>query len=475
MVGVGRMTEQLYDILSRERLDTPDRVKRAIMHDKTVGEIQELRLRLSQAIPDIHPRETGQRGPFRFLPNMDIAAHGSGFCHEWACRLDRIDRLLRFAALWADLVVLPSYVSHCSEDIAPSDVDEPNFRNVIAGDLQVMLACRPLVEAGIVAWASRAYYFCPHCGHEILGQLGAAPGVARAIQRLHRACVEKAKVRFECHPALPLHDRYLVDIQGPEDVVPHGRALWMTGHLPQWLPKRVADRAASGLAVEHTLARSRVRHVERLMHLLSRVADDIAAQHVMSTALGTRYLTNRQVDTVFLQALGENPEHERLNRIIGQYLSYEIPIIESVSLSDLLRVRRDDHEAFLVYRDTLKRVIDENIVPERRLTGTEAKQLFEDVIRPNLNRMDAKVSSIRKKAARKLARDVVVTGTVLSAGLFTGLVPAQMIGLLSALGGLPVARELVTTLSSAIGTPDEVRGEDLYFLWQVRRRARRRA
>lgn len=93
---------------------------------------------------------------------FDFAASStlSGACYPCShpnCRLKQVDRVARFAALYANhVLILNPLPAH-----APEVVDR-NFRLRLCGDLQVLNHVRPLLEAGIVGLSPNYFALCDH-------------------------------------------------------------------------------------------------------------------------------------------------------------------------------------------------------------------------------------------------------------------------------------------------------------------------
>jgi hypothetical protein len=66
-------------------------------------------------------------------------------CADWACRKRRLDELIRFAALYADQILIPD--PFWDFDLR---VDDPWTRRSLLDDLAGLGELRPLMEAGIV-------------------------------------------------------------------------------------------------------------------------------------------------------------------------------------------------------------------------------------------------------------------------------------------------------------------------------------
>jgi hypothetical protein len=467
------MIEELFDILKTEKLDTDERVERAVMHDRPARELTDVVCRLSAAVGDASGLPRMELSAFDFLPNAQIGGH-HGWCGEWGCRLGRAERLARFAALWADRVLIPSYFADYERGFAAGS--EEDFRYWLAGDLKVVLALKPVLESGIVQLFSPSFSFCEECARAFGGQVAATrKALAAAKEHLEQLYWDKVEVWFGSWPNLAHGDRYVALIDGPEDVVPCGGLGFVTPHLPPWLPERVKRQAVRD-AIWYRVPRSRLKATGMLSHGLDLVASDVLTQHVLALRRGTKYLTNRAADAAFLRALNDRDDYASWTEVLGDYLQYEMPIIEAVPLDDLVALRRTEHDAFLVYRDTLRHVIQDRIAGGTVPTDREAAEMYEDLIQPSLNKMRAKVTSIRRSLAKKTGRNVLITAGLVAVGVFSGLLPADVVPLVTAVGGFNIARDVLDSLASAGSASSELRSENLYFLWKIgERSARRRA
>jgi hypothetical protein len=135
-----------------------------------------------------------QIDPFSFVAGRSIRADAG--CGELLCRLQKIDFLGRFAALYADQLILPLPLQH------PSKVaDEQAAAKELVNTSLVLLHLRPLIEAGIVLPVTmRSFHGCEH-----------EPAWAdRLIETLHDIAPEAARdlrkefrVRFQIHEKSP--------------------------------------------------------------------------------------------------------------------------------------------------------------------------------------------------------------------------------------------------------------------------------
>jgi hypothetical protein len=202
------------------------------------------------------------------------------------------------------------------------------------------------------------------------------------------------------------------------------------------------------------------------------VIEDILVQQMTSSLAGAAFMTDRRLDTVFLNALHGDARRASFNGILERDLMYKMPLIDSIPLEEIVRLRKSEPDAFLVYRDSITRLVQSHLRGRVSLSAGEARDLYDSEIRPSLNKMNARMTTIRTTLSERFVRNITITATTLGLGILTGV--SQNVGAaLTALGGLGLAKEVVNSFSEAVRPPDELRDEDLYFLWKLGRRPKK--
>jgi len=238
------------------------------------------------------------------------------------------------------------------------------------------------------------------------------------------------------------------------------------GKTPDWLLKKVKASVGTQPAKELKLSSKQIARARILEGRLTTIAHDIWVQHFTSTILGlnAKYLTNRDIDISFLNAISEDDDFTRYNHILRTHLLYELPVLQNVPLTSLLDIRAKEHDSFLLYRNAINEVVKQYISGRRSLSGREAKEIYEDVVYPKLCELNAKVNSIRRSLVKKSVRDVSITSSIVTVGLFSGLLPLE---LLIGLGGIKITKDVLDSIVQSIQTPQEVRNDNFYFLWKL--------
>lgn len=458
------MTEALFELLGRKGLADVDSLQ-GILDGYTVGQLVDLDQEIGELVEaEDAPPESADIAGFDLWPNADLSASLGG-CSNPGCRAERVQRLAQFAVMWADSVQVSPYFGVLHED-----ADDTFRRMWMLGSLHAILGSAPAIKEGIVRLTPGKYHFCETCGTNILSHLEQTEALAEQAKRsLEDAYFDRVEVHFESERGV-----YMVTVTGPIDILPHGETSYVARYDAEalaWLPQRMRERVAAGQTLAYEVPKRRLRESGALAHVIDTVAEDIMRQHLACRIRGTKYLTNRPADAAFLGAINDDDNFAAVNAVLAQYLQYEMPVLSGVPLRDLIELRTHDYEAFRVYRDTFKGVIKDHIAKQPAITGNEAAEIYDDMIRPKLNKMNQKLKSVRDKLSSRLRRDVIIAGGTLALGLSSGLVfpPAA----LSAAAAIPFAIDAAKTALERSDASDELKSDNLYFLWKVAQKSRR--
>jgi len=462
--------ERLYEVLAHKGIRTAEQVSHLIMDRLTIKEILDLNAHLLDAVPGTQAN-IASLAQFDFIADSDMTAqHGS--CLEWNCRLRRMMQTARFASLYCDTLYIPNYLEHypqAPKGNAPGLHEENHLRYMYAGDIKLLLALKPLADVGIVRLIKTKYHFCKDCAERIIPR-STVDGVNAAVRRLNERYLRQCKARLvrgeqDLGPLSPC-----LRVQGPGDLYEGGSMVRLSPALPQWLLRK------SGLATAHSrkrvydLGKSDLRRMKIPLERLERVASDVVFQHMLSRLMNTKYLTHREIDGVLVSAFNTHPGLSRCNDILSSELICELPFLENIGLKEILKVRRHEHDAFLVFRNTLSRIISDQLQHPDKLTRKDAKAIYLDLLYPDLCKLNAHARTLRRSKLADAARDILVTSGLLSLGLFTGLFPHDAKLFCTALGGFQISRELLKALISTITPPDSIRNHNLFFLWKLTRK-----
>jgi hypothetical protein len=127
--------KKVFDLLRSKGLTNHEKIEYAIMSKWTLNDIINFNERLLDEIEE-QPEGHDEITNFNFVANSGLSAQTSGPCVEWNCRLRRVDRLARFAALYSDRIYVQNYFDQYPDHMPhmPTKWLDETLRMHFAGD-----------------------------------------------------------------------------------------------------------------------------------------------------------------------------------------------------------------------------------------------------------------------------------------------------------------------------------------------------
>jgi hypothetical protein len=382
--------------------------------------------------------------PYAFLANSQLS--GAPFpCGAPRCRIGHAENTARFAALYADHVAIqdPFYFI---ERVASTNLEWDRW--MVEGSLRVLTSLRPLIERGMVSIVAPAHHFCEQHIPDIV-KSGLLDQADKALT-----------TRFTSELTFTLQrggDAASIVVDGPPSLVDHPMVYMPVGEM--------RDRIAKSLRSRNPRVDAATRK-SILAGMVNRVVDDILQQDIFSRGHDLRYLTDREVDFDALRAV-TSPDLDTLSRAVSEGLTHSLPTLKQLSISQLLKLRDSEGEAFTVYRDAVAKVLREIGPSDAR----RVRQAFNDVILPELNRIDSVVKNAQRRLRRSAMSDLLLGAGVVSVGLFSGFLTPDVGKLLAGLGGTNFGVKALQRLNELGREPDSISDSSFYFLWRAREAA----
>lgn len=146
---------------------------------------------------------------------------------------------------------------------------------------------------------------------------------------------------------------------------------------------------------------------------------------------------------------------------VGQNSFYiELPNIDNIPLDQLMRIRNNEREAFVRFKNALKRALKLNAtVVKEKITN----EIYSDIVRPELANLSLKLKSAQSSLKRK---------TMVSIGLGAiGTTCGLLMGGSDVVAGLAGIAPLLTASAGAgakyIDDISELKSSEMYFLWKA--------
>jgi hypothetical protein len=357
--------------------------------------------------------------PFTFMASASLRADAT--CNHYPCRASKLDFLGRYAALYANNVILPVPLS--SPEESGSDVD--GTRRDLAPTVQSLLHLRPLIEAGIVTPVVKRSFHCVHT-HEWAGKM--IEVVRHAAVVIARDAMRDFRVVYQLPEKSPTGES-TVYIEGPEELIEHGEIVGLWDEGKHWRLKSWRFDREGKVEIRGEKKLSRV-----YASVFMEIANDTSFYLAYARLHSARYLSDRLGETVLLEALTDDEEavieSQRLRA-----MAHVVPLLGDLPISRLLRIRREERDAFGRYQHALRKLLNDMMLRKGRVSRREVQELFRDNVIPQLLRMKSELWQERKRQTRRVAGGIASLAASIGLGAF---------------GFLPVAAKVAAVAASAM-------------------------
>ncbi len=398
-------------------------------------------------------------GPFTQVSSVSLAG-GRQPCAGYECRSKKLFELANYAALYADRIYIDNFLGlpPFSDDAAEV---EAQYR--FESDLKLMLMIRPLLQDGRIVPVTVKRDYCVHC----LAKNAVGTKTKAKIDRAYRWLIS----RFQHETSVSLHyddeeDVPFAEISGPDELIEHGGAC-LALYDPRLMPAAAELLAASTLSHVPVSGAGR-KKLQMDAFLADEVLESIAFELNIAARLKATFVTDRSIHIQLLERISGDRELLRRNHILQRHLTSIVPFVNDVALDDLLRLRRNEADAFEAFRSSLNASVETYLRHRGKFSEEDAISLHADVIAPQLARLNQKVSVARRKITKAGTTKAAAWTGAIAFGWYSGFVPSELVAAANALGLTQVAANILETFGGRTSAEEEIRAEDMYFLWRVR-------
>jgi hypothetical protein len=389
---------------------------------------------------------------FSFTANSALSG-GSHPCASIDCRFRRIDNLITFATLYADEV----YIQQPFERIAmngPAAIKAVHRHDLVAA-IYMYMRLRALIRTGLVKYATDVHRFCDH-HHQTL----AAPLAKRIDQQtdtLRRNIIETLLETCSVTYKRTKQHGPFFEVSAPEGVVEHGTLYF---HAFQPMP-RIFQRFQS-FGTSHALSKVEIAESGALDWIVNPILRDIAFQEWHTTLTGTSYLCDNESHMSLVSSINSDAFKANSNAF-NKSLKHYLPKVSSQNPEVLLNLREKEGEAFAVYRDKLRKL----------LQGTEGwsdqdvSRAFRDEVLPEINVLNKRLKDWSNNSKESVGEKLLFGTGAVTLGLYSGILPSDVGQLVAAIGGTSAVTSAIFDWNKAFKEKQQARASDYYFLWQA--------
>jgi len=441
-----------FDYLATMGITDPMKVHKAIYKLSILDYAEMMEKCYSFLETDFQPANSN----FEFIASSTLS--GEPFNNnDLIYRVYKILQLADFAILYSDVVWIRNPLEKYVHGIA-SIFDENGIQN-FANDIFLLMEIRDLIYEGIIKIAATTK---PFTKNELADIESNFPKNFRdRIKGLNNNLEEifKDNLKFE---VFEHEDELLIKFTASgmvENAIERREGVLNWTHVKDKTPKflKKALKKESKLISKKHYVKSGL-----LEHFIYPIINDLSMQNWFHHGYGQNYITDREIDFELINKLnGQKPERNSQN--ITKGLRHALPTLKNVRVEELLKVRKNETDAFNVYRNSFNAILDNG----KNLSEDELKEFIKDAIQPQIDKIQHALTSSKKTIKNKTAGEVVLGSAIFSAALFSGLVPIEYATGITSLAGFHNTYKIGKGLWDYKSSEDQIRNNDYYFLWKT--------
>ncbi|MFP1984439.1 hypothetical protein ACLEE6_08720 [Lonsdalea quercina] len=390
---------------------------------------------------------------FSFIANTSLSG-GASSCANLDCRLNKLDELVSFASLYADVIYInnpfePLYISWESLHIN-------HIKAELFAAIYQYFYLKPYLALGIIKYSSGYISLCSH-HHETL-----AKPLAERINKKEQDLTDIFNEYFlsNCTISLDKSDNgeVFLEILDRSNIIEHGRKYL---HFYS-KPKSNHLRKLSKKNTKHVLSREEIEQENILPSIVFPLVNDIVEQEWISYFYNASLLVDNKEKIKISGQL--NAETMSINaNTFTESVNHYLPTIHCRDPLEIIKLRERKDESFKVYRDKLHKLL---------LDAPKQKQeyfpeIFRDTVLPEINLINKKLKDYQIKKRSNLRDKLIFGSGAVAFGLYSGVLPSNIGSILAAIGGGSAIVSSMIDYKSAFLSRDEIRSSDYYFLWQL--------
>lgn len=399
-----------------------------------------------------HPQVKNNEN-FSFIANTSLSG-GASSCANLECRLDKLDELVSFASLYADVIYInnpfePLYFSWENSHIS-------HIKSELLTAICQYFYLKPYLSLGIIKYSSGYMSLCSH-HHETL-----AKPLAEKINKKEQELTTIFNEHFlsNCTISLDKFDNgeIFIEVLDKSNIIEHGRTYL---HFYR-KPKSKYLRKLSQKDTKHVFSREEIEQENILPSIVFPLVNDIIEQEWISYFYNSSLLLDNKDKIKISGQLSSETMSINANTFT-ESVNHYLPTIHCRDPLEIIKLREREDESFKVYRDKLHKLL---------LDAPKQKQeyfpeIFRDTVLPEINLINKKLKDYQIKKRNNLRDKLFFGSGAVAFGLYSGVLPSNIGSILAAIGGGSAIVSSMIDYKSAFLSKDEIRSSDYYFLWQL--------
>lgn len=398
-----------------------------------------------------------QNENFSFIANTSLSG-GRHPCSYIDCRASKLDGLVSFASLYADVVYIRNPFEYIYHSWNEHDIEYIKYEMLVA--IQQYLYLKPYLVARIIKYSCSYVDLCSE-HHETL---------AKPLYKKIEDKEKKLYSEFENHllsNCIISLDKFkngqaFIELIDKTGLIEHGKSYLHFYDKSKSKSKHLRKLIKSGK--KHVLTKSEIEQEELLSMIIGPSIYDILDQEWTSYFYDSSILFDNKQKYQIAGKMNEkiaSINSEAFNDSISHYL----PTIHSRDPLEIIKLRTEEEESFKVYRDKLHKLLME--APKHE--GKVISDIFRDTVLPEINLINKKIKDFQVKKQTAIRDKLIFGSGAVTFGLYSGMLPSNLGSILAAIGGGSAIVSTMIDYTSSFRSKDEARANDYYFLWELTR------
>lgn len=385
--------------------------------------------------------------PYSFMPSMDMS--GFGGCGEFKCKTKRASTFSKFSSLYGDTVYLIVNSITNPHLIIPEDKEDDNFehRYALMCDFSLICLYSDLIRNNIAKIIPPQLGICPDCFAKYIWNEKSLSLLDPLIEKYTSQSVVNIVDYYQDF------DEFCVEIK----------------NLPELFPNH-----NEYISIDNNDSLPFLKNISSLPYTIEdfsfkyELIKDFSYGNYFTSKLETFISTIHQAKYITSQILYKDIIDVTAKSTRGSILPpmFEMPFLENLDVSTILKIRENEHHAFNDYRVALDNATKEYIKTNSNLT---AKEIYDDIIYPAFINLDAVFERTKKTHRLKNAGELIVNLATVTLGVITSNITENTLATLTALNATEALKKLVSsTIEKKSNSVNKIENQDFYFLWKLK-------
>jgi hypothetical protein len=416
----------MYQWLDNYMVKSPERASLLLKQSAPLHDLRQMAAEVKPALSTVRHDD----GP-AIVAGRGLDLSGALGCTHWECIKQEVDDL--FAQVWHyfdQIVVVGPSAVHIS-DLWDEGVEESEIVRRLEHYIRILLYLRNIGAEDLLVFTEKF----PACGvhwKESARQAGLEP-VIDLSEGFAEQFLREASIEVQLAGGKPQQLRYRV--LHPKTAHPNFG----------WIPRK--RRSLDSDSVQRDVA------VDVIANHIAHLVSDVEAAKGTRSPLGSVIPLHQDMLRTLRLRVGAHEEDVAFH--------LKLPVLVGVETETLLRVRQDEREHFIAFRDRLRAAVQERV----RAAQTDdpsviAQEVEADLINPALNDIQRRLSAARSVLVRKASASIGMGALMTTCGLLTANPLLITTGVGAVATTLPAAHKFIEDRR-------DVSLSDMYFLWRA--------